>query len=387
MQLAVPSAATTASRRWIVDARFDLAWVFGGAALALAFAGASLAWQAAIVPLTWAWILFFDGPHMAAAYSRTYADRDEWMRRPRRIVVPLLAFAVGPGVLVAGALAKSEVPFSLFLAVMTLLSHYHVARQHYGFVALYRARNGERGGLFVDRLATYGGTWIPYCAFVIQNPRARALAGLPPEGAASLPFFALVGAWVTVLVVFAVAEARRPAAERSAPKIAYVLLVAAMAGATYLGVGRIEPVFREAKTPDQEFVVLSMMASVFHATQYVALVWLHNDRHYVGERGDLARWMSAGPARYLGALFAFALAYVVLAAATGVYPRFGLLVGARIPLGASSISVNQLALSMWWGIALHHYWLDQRIWRIRGDAALARALGVGTRRAAPPRSP
>jgi hypothetical protein len=36
--------------------------------------------------------------------------------------------------------------------------------------------------------------------------------------------------------------------------------------------------------------------------------------------------------------------------------------------------VNQVGLAVWWGIALHHYWLDERIWRVSRDAPTRAAL-------------
>jgi hypothetical protein len=32
--------------------------------------------------------------------------------------------------------------------------------------------------------------------------------------------------------------------------------------------------------------------------------------------------------------------------------------------------------TIWWGIALNHYYLDQKIWRIRGDERLKKNLGL-----------
>ena len=35
---------------------------------------------------------------------------------------------------------------------------------------------------------------------------------------------------------------------------------------------------------------------------------------------------------------------------------------------------NQIGLCLWWGLAMNHYYLDQKIWRIRGDDELKRSL-------------
>lgn len=92
-----------------------------------------------VVALWWVWLLAFDGPHIGAAFTRTYLDRAEWRTRPGGLLRGLLVFAVGPAFLAAGLVTGSERPFALFLGVAALYGYYHVVRQHYGFLALYQA--------------------------------------------------------------------------------------------------------------------------------------------------------------------------------------------------------------------------------------------------------
>src|SRR5690606_8559823 len=134
-----------------------------------------------------------------------------------------------------------------------------------------------------------------------------------------------------------------------------------------------------------------------HNVQYVALVYVHNrsryrvkpeeprgiveDPHIASEqrvegsyRTDVlatpdagaASWISHSALRYALICLSFAGVYVVLAAAIGVYPGVQLF-AARSVWG---ISMNQLGLALWWGLAFQHYWLDQRIWRIKDVPAL-----------------
>jgi hypothetical protein len=64
--------------KWIVSRPFDLAWFFGGAGLSLAAVALLVLGGAPIVALWWIWLLAFDGPHIGAAFTRTYLDRREW---------------------------------------------------------------------------------------------------------------------------------------------------------------------------------------------------------------------------------------------------------------------------------------------------------------------
>lgn len=42
----------------------------------------------------------------------------------------------------------------------------------------------------------------------------------------------------------------------------------------------------------------------------------------------------------------------------------------------SGYTISELAVVFWWGFALHHYYLDQRIWRVSRDRGVQRNLGV-----------
>jgi hypothetical protein len=83
-------------------------------------------------------------------------------------------------------------------------------------------------------------------------------------------------------------------------------------------------------------------------------------------------WFAKRPARAWCVLVPFVLLYVALACATGVYP------GCQVWLGryTSQIGFSQLALAIWWGFALHHYWLDERIWHVRTDPQLRAVFGL-----------
>ena len=169
--------AGTLRTRWIVSREFDLSLFFGGAALSLLVLVLALVLRAPIVALWWIWLLAFDGPHIGAAFTRTYLDRQEWTRRPGMLAGSLATFVVGPLALALGVVTSSDAPFLLFLGFATLYGYYHVVRQHYGFVALYNARSGARDPdiLALDRVTLYLGSWLPVRLFpVVASPRTDA---------------------------------------------------------------------------------------------------------------------------------------------------------------------------------------------------------------------
>jgi hypothetical protein len=362
--------------RWLVSRAFDLTWFFGGAALGLAvlalfFAGAP------IVALWWIWLLAFDGPHIAAAFTRTYLDADEWRRRPGLLLGGLLTFAVGPLCLAAGVVSGSPYPFLAFLAFATFYGYYHVVRQHYGFVALYNTINADwepdRGRL--DRWTLYIGCWAPYAYFLITHPRTRVLAGLrggpaPIETAAAV---ALAAAWAIVLARFVLFHVRRDGRRFRNPKTPYLAATVALYGIIYFAIARLEPVYGASQGPDQDFLLLSIVIVIFHNVQYVGLVWFHNRNRYA-EPGAAraAAFVSRAPWIFLGACALFSLAvYGTFACSTGVFPACQWFTTSR-SIGA--VTLNQIGLCLWWGLAMNHYYLDQKIWRLRGDETLRRSL-------------
>ncbi len=363
---------------WIQGPRYDLLFFGGALALGLlAVLGVLVLGLPPAIAL-WFWIVGFDGPHMAAAYSRTYLDRDMWRTRRPLLLGVLVAFATGPAFLALNALTRSQAPFALYLGLMAIYGYHHIVRQHWGFCALYASRGAgdpaARGReARIDKLVLHAGCWIPYVHFLASHPSCRAALGLGAPLRPETWFFRALGVLFAGLLVVYLVRAR---ARVFGVKDAYLLGTVAFHGGAYFLVARFEPVFPGAKGPDQEFMLLSVMVALFHATQYVAIVWAHNARRY-GAADDarihgLARVVSGSPARYAAWVLGFSVVlYFPLACATGVYPVFHALAGREL---GPFVSVNQVALAVFWGIALHHYWLDERIWKIGRDTGTRAAL-------------
>jgi hypothetical protein len=376
------SAAPPSMPQWIVSRRYDLAWFFGGAFASLAVLALYFAAHVPVLVLFWVWTIALDGPHIGAAFTRTYADREEWRSRRRVLLVSLLTFAVGPLFLLLNAVTGSQDPFLLFLGLVTFYAYYHVVRQHYGFLALYKARNrdGDRIDFQVDRAFLYVGCWAPYVYFLLTHPKARVLLRLPPEGPSGLldraALVLCLGLWGAALLAFVVRLFARPRERLRQPQTAYLLITVLLYSVVYFFVARFEPAYAQSNGPDQDFLLLSVVTSIFHSIQYLGLVWFHNRNRY-GAPSDVdygpARPINRSIGSYLLVCLIFsAVVYLGSAASTGVFPVFHFGQGLRW----GSVSLNQVGLSLWWGIALNHYYLDQKIWRIRGDAQLKKNLGL-----------
>ena len=384
--------AAPQSARWIVSAPFDLGWFFGGAAIGLLMAALCLFAGVPVLAVLWVWILGFDGPHMAAGYSRTFVDRQTRKLQPGLLAVSLLAFLAGPAALALNVLRGSPAPFQIFLGIAGIYAVHHVIRQHYGFLMLYRARNHDRADFQLDRACLYLGCWLPYLHFVLTHPRVRALLERPAvlsrwEVALASALWILWGSCCVAFTVRALLRARVTAGA-TLPKLAYFLVTMLMYGVSFFAIARREPIYAQASGPDQEFMLLFTVISVYHSTQYVGLVWLHNRNRYGGpsaSRHGLAGVMSASLVRYLGACLLFSpVIYLAIACSTGLYPGCQLNFLDLPPPRAGLILWNHIGLCLWWGIALQHYYLDQKIWRLRADPALRDSLGLGRPPAALP---
>jgi hypothetical protein len=169
--VAAPSEPDAPPRYWLFSAPVDLAAFLGSAILSLlALAiGAHLGLLDGGTP-NWAWVpcvLLIDVAHVWATGFRTYFDPAELRRRP-------LLYALVPAVgLVIGVALYSEGEL-VFWRTLAYLAVFHFVRQQYGWVALYRARLGERDffGRWLDTATIYLATIYPLLYWHAHLPRA-----------------------------------------------------------------------------------------------------------------------------------------------------------------------------------------------------------------------
>src|SRR5215210_7604824 len=188
---AVPAAdslpAARSGSRWLFSPRVDVC-VFGGSALVsllLLWVGARAGVLEGDSP-DWAWVpavLLVDVAHVYATAFRVYFDAEELRRRlSLYVLAPAIAFVMSVALYSEGE--------ALFWRALAYLAVFHFVRQQYGWVALYRARGGERGRArwFVDAAAVYMATLYPLAYWHAHLPR-RFWWFLPGD-------FAGVPAWV-----------------------------------------------------------------------------------------------------------------------------------------------------------------------------------------------
>lgn len=363
------SALTRREPVWIIDRSTDLACVIGGALVAFALLAAHAWLGVAAVTIYMAWVLTIDGPHVFATVSRTYLDAEERRARGPLLRGSLLFFALGPAAVGAACALGTRLPYDAFLTVCTVWAYWHVVRQHYGVLVLYqrKAADDDPSDARLDAVVLYVGLLAPVVAFALGNERSLAMAGIaaPPPWAASTS----AAAWlliVAIVGVFALHQLRRAWAGRTIrwSKLAF------LAAATSVSMA----LFAAPVAAHVQYEAIVPIVTSFHDVQYLAIVWFfHRNRAAEGARRPprpvFARRLSA----FLGAGILFTLAYRVgLGCLASAWP--GCDVGAERVALPAGLTLSDLGVAFLWGFALHHYYLDQRIWHVRRDPTVGRQL-------------
>ncbi|MCP3100601.1 hypothetical protein LZ198_17155 [Myxococcus sp. K15C18031901] len=369
----LPLTASVAARTtWLVDRRHDLISTVGGLGASLALVALHV-WGGVSAPvLWWSWVLVLDGPHLFATVSRTYLDAREWRTRRRLLVGSLAWFGAGPLCFAVSVALGSKLPFVSFLTFASLWAYWHVVRQHYGLMVLYQRKGGESSPVDrrLDSVTLYVGLLAPFVAFAVTHPSARrqlGLTGAPTwESTLSAACFALALAGVVMN------GARQVWRWRAGPPVNGPKLL--MMGAA-LGLSAF--VFWPSVAARMDFMMFAVAVTAFHNVQYHGVVWFYHRNRYHSQGADTASfgWAPKVSQRffiYVACGVAFTLLYRGLGCGFGTHPGCGGF-DTKLALGAG-LTLRDFMAGLIWGFALHHYYLDQRIWRVSRDAGLNRDL-------------
>ncbi|HEX8822777.1 MAG TPA: hypothetical protein VF794_22820 [Archangium sp.] len=358
---------------WIGGRRFDGFFFFGGSLVAGAMGLAALAWPVLLLPLWAAWLLLLDGPHLLATFGRTYLDTRERRERARLLAGSLLFFVPGLAAWGMLRLTGERAAFDLFLVLATLWSFHHAVRQNYGLLSLYesfaRATPRERR---IDTGFLYVSLWAAFGLFLLGHPENRRILGLPMELPA-LGRAILVGGGVTLALLsvgWLTYAALRVLRGRGARPTLFLLCAASgSALLPFFVIGPFEPLVQGPQTPEQMFMAATMVGGVMHAIQYLGIVVAANRRRFSRyEERSFAALLGRAPVVAYGLMVAVSLLYLLLNSARGASP-----VGSLFPEASTA---GQLFLVLYWGFFFHHYYLDQRIWRVRQQPSLRYEFGL-----------
>ncbi|HEV8588159.1 MAG TPA: hypothetical protein VGQ72_04740 [Pyrinomonadaceae bacterium] len=354
------------SLRWIISAREDLIWFIGSVASSYLLLVLYVTGILPLIPMVAGWAILIDAPHVFGTFSRTYFDRSEWRTRKRLMLGSLLFFIVGPALVLLGA------GFTFFF-VAALWAYYHLVKQHYGFMVLYKKKNNDLAPVdnALDRLLLMFAFNYPFVAFIANDP--TAMARVPPflrSGVNAVATLLLIGtivlgiAWLGRQIQRAVL--REPL---NVPK--YLLLAAAIP---------LHWVALFTPMPAKPIALVAIL-TIYHNLQYHRLIWFHNQK-YIGGTGvppvnhvQDAR-ATFGPAAFISRRLIYYLAFGIIFGIIYQGPRqfLGYL---NLHTGDSPAALStpiQLGIAFLWGYAFIHYYLDSKIWRVRRDPSVGAAL-------------
>jgi hypothetical protein len=238
--------------------------------------------------------------------------------------------------------------FPYFLQAALLWAYYHLVRQHWGFVALYRRRApDDPTPVRLDEAFLWLGCLYPFLRFSLTP--AFAASGLPqllPAAATAPVRHALDAAVAVAAIALGAGWIKRGGARALGPKHAFMAIVIAFHLATFALL--------------ENLLEITATLTIFHNLQYHRIVWQHEAGKGRRPLGGLVPYLTAGLA--LGVVW--------------YGPR---VLGAHL---AGPGLVRNVILGLGWGVAFHHYLVDARIWRLRRAPAVARAIDVGAARQA-----
>src|SRR5215831_10661884 len=162
-------ASRAISMRWIISGRDDLVWFIGSVASSYTLFVLYITGILPLLPMVAVWAILIDAPHVFGTFSRTYFDRTERQNRGRLLWGSLLFFVVGPLAVLSGA-------GFVFFFVAALWAYYHLVKQHYGFMVLYKKKNGDLAQVdnVLDRLFLLFAFNYPFVAFIARDQEAMA---------------------------------------------------------------------------------------------------------------------------------------------------------------------------------------------------------------------
>src|SRR5947208_378198 len=176
----------------------------------------------------------------------------------------LVFFIVGPTMVLLGA------GFTFFF-IAALWAYYHLVKQHYGFMVLYKKKNNDLAQIdnVLDRLFLMFAFNYPFVAFIANDPAAMArVPKVLRSGVNAVAMLLLIG--TIVLGIGWLARQVQRAILREPLNVPKYLLLAAAIPMHWIALMTPMP----AKP-----IALVAILTIYHNLQYHRLIWFHNQKY------------------------------------------------------------------------------------------------------------
>ncbi|HUE81301.1 MAG TPA: hypothetical protein VMM84_04235 [Pyrinomonadaceae bacterium] len=351
-QLVSEARPRVISLHWIISARDDLVWFIGSVASSYLLLALYLSGAVPLVPLVALWAILIDAPHVFGTFSRTYFDKNERRSRGRLLWGSLLFFVVGPVMVWLGASL-------VFFFLAALWAYYHLVKQHYGFMVLYKKKNGDLAAVdnTLDRALLLFAFNYPFVAFIAEDPEAMARVPLSLQSAVNSVASLLLAGTIVLGLLWIARQIQRVWLGQPLNLPKYLLLAAAIP---------MHWIVLLTPMPHKPIAIVAIL-TIYHNFQYHRLIWFHNKKYSVGE--DCKERF--GAAELISRRLLFYVAFGIIFGVIYQGPRQYL---GYLSLGSERGLLMELGIAFLWGNAFIHYYLDSKIWRVRHDKAVGRAL-------------
>lgn len=370
------------SARWIISGRDDLVWLIGSVASSYLLLVLYVAGVLPLVPMVAAWAILIDAPHVFGTFSRTYFDRTERQNRKRLLWGSLLFFAVGPLMVLAGL-------GLVFFFLAALWAYYHLVKQHYGFMVLYKKKNNDLAPVdnALDRLLLLFAFNYPFVAFIANDPEAMKRVPAALQSGVDVVALILLAGTIVLAIAWLGRQIQRAFTGQPLNIPKYLLLAAAIP---------MHWVVLLTPMPHKPIAIVAIL-TIYHNLQYHRLIWFHNQKYTrraatgtgtgtgTGTAGvspaidQIELRQKFGAAELISRRLLFYIAFGILFGLIYQGPRqllgYASLKNGDGTLGAQSLAM-QLGISFLWGYAFIHYYLDSKIWRVRRDPSVGKALNI-----------
>jgi hypothetical protein len=386
------------SINWIQGKRPDLLLYIGGALTGYLMMYFHAGLKLDMITVWFIWVALIDTPHFFGTYLRTYFDKQEFQARKPLLLGSLVWLLVGPALIGLSyvmhqfGFEKYNVPFYLYILLFSMWAYWHVVRQHWGILALYKKKNKDFDAwdTRIDKFLLYGGLLAPFAAFIIRHPEARGVIGLSgsfpayPGGIVFSANFLSQLHWehyivfvsvvfmfiISSLFIFRQIQRAKLGLPVNVPKILFfIALIPLYAYINYSAAILTIPL-----------IAFSAFVTIYHDVQYHGIVWFYSKNRYhtpdASKKYGIAVKISRTFFTYALSAIAMGLILRFLGCAFEIHPGCGPLIHTGSSTLFGEFTSKELLYSIIIGIPLHHYFVDQYIWRPSRDKTLQKDLNL-----------
>lgn len=331
------------SAEWIVNRNFDLTFFIGSFSASLFFLALYFLFKIPVLILFAIFEIFFDGAHIFQTATRTYLDKEEFNSNKIRYIFSFLILVM------LGTLLVFTNNIWVWISIFIYWGSYHIAKQHYGFVAIYKIKNKDNINFDkkLDKLTLY---MLLFTIFVFGLYRLKKLENFKYYLIPDIPYTVvalLIGLSLLVVLVFILRQIY--VGYKHKVDIPKILLMATAVLSYFIAFKFLN-----------DFFMIHIFITTFHAVQYNGLVWFYNINKYSHKQATGNKLVA-----YMSQKRNFLIYF-------GIVLFIGILLGNLNVISNTNTILLVIALA----ITYTHFYIDGKIWIFDKYPSIKRYLNL-----------